>query len=183
MASGRSLGIDPISQKTKQCVFDCIYSQVDRALPSLIRRKNFVPAKGIVSEVRKLPKKTKIDYLTFSGNGEPTLAKNLGGIDRRSKKIRKEPVAVITNSSLLGERNVIIDLMRADLVMAKLDACSQELLKLVNNPLKSIVLSKIISNLKQFRRVYKKVLALQIMFVEKNMNHAGRIARFIAQNL
>ena len=87
-----------------------------------MRRKIFVPTYSIISEIRKLPGNTKIDYLTFSGSGEPTLAKNLGELIKEVKKIRKEPVAVITNSALLGEREVREDLLKADLVMAKLDA-------------------------------------------------------------
>jgi len=178
---GRSLGIDPISQRTKQCVFDCIYCQVGRALPCSMRRKIFVPTKSIISEIRQLPKKTKIDYLTFSGSGEPTLAKNLGELIEEVKKIRKEPVAVITNSSLLGKKDVREDLLKADFVMAKLDASSQELLKIVNNPVKSIIFSDLISDLKHLRRVYKKILALQIMFVQENIDQAGSIARIAGQ--
>ncbi|MFH1092545.1 MAG: radical SAM protein [Candidatus Omnitrophota bacterium] len=178
---GTSLGIDPISQKTKQCVFDCGYCQLGRALPCFARRKIFVPTKSIVSEISRLSEKVKIDFLTFSGSGEPTLAKNLGELITEVKKIRKEPVAVITNSSLLGRKDVRADLLKADLVMAKLDASTQEMLKIVNNPLKSIMFSDLILNLKHLRRVYKKVLALQIMFVKENFDHAGSIARIAAQ--
>ncbi len=178
---GRSLGIDPISQRTKQCVFDCVYCQVGRALPCSVRRKVFVPTKSIVSEIRQLPKGTKIDYLTFSGSGEPTLAKNLGELIEEVKKIRKEPVAVITNSSLLGKKDVRESLLKADLVMAKLDASSQELLKVVNNPAKSIVFSDLVLDLKYLRRVYKKILALQIMFIQENIDCAAGIARIAGQ--
>lgn len=173
---GASLGIDALSQKTKQCGFDCIYCQVGRAKPSPMCRKIFVPTKKIISEIRKLPKNTKIDYLTFSGNGEPTLAKNMGELIEEVKKIREEPVAVITNSALLGRKAVRDDLLKADLVMAKLDASSQELLKIVNNPNRSIVFSDLVLNLKKFRRDYKKIFALQIMFVKENCGYADSIA-------
>ena len=173
---GASLGIDPISQRTKQCGFDCIYCQVGRAKPVSMRRKIFVPTEKIISELRELPAKTKIDYLTFSGNGEPALAKNLGELIEEVKKIRKEPVAVITNSSMLRERKVREELLKADLVMAKLDASSSELLRAINNPVNTIVFSEIILSLKKFRLVYKKIFALQIMFIQKNLNNAQSIA-------
>ncbi|MCG2712124.1 MAG: radical SAM protein [Candidatus Omnitrophica bacterium] len=178
---GASLGIDPISHSLKQCVFDCIYCQVGRAVPCSMRRKIFVPTYSIVSEISRLPKTLKIDYLTFSGRGEPTLARNLGELIEEVKKIRKEPVAVITNSSLLGKKDVREELLKADLVMAKLDASTQALLKVVNNPVKSIIFAELISNLKHLRRVYKKILALQIMFVKENFNHARSIARIAAE--
>jgi len=178
---GRSLGIDPISQKTKQFVFDCVYCQIGRARSSSARRKIFVPIAGIIAEIKKLPINAGIDYLTFSGSGEPTLAKNLAELIEKIKKIRKEPVAVITNSCLLGKKEVREDISKADLIMAKLDASSKEMLKAVNNPLKSIVFSDILLNLKRLRRSYKKILTLQIMFAKENINYAGSIAHIAGE--
>jgi len=150
-------------------------------VPCPVRRRIYVPAKKIIDELKQLPK-IKTDYITFSGNGEPTLAKNLGELIRKIKKLRKEPVAVLTNSSLLDKKEVQKDLSVADLVMAKLDAGSQKVLTQVNHPHKSIVLKKIIKGIKQFRCRYNGALALQIMFVKENIEHAESIAR-IAQGL
>jgi len=66
----------------------------------------------------------KIDYITFSGTGEPTLAANLGQMIKEVKKIRCEKIAVLTNSSLMHREDVQKDLACADLVVAKLDASS-----------------------------------------------------------
>lgn len=178
---GRSLGIDPISQKLKQCIFDCVYCQVGRAAPCPLRRKVYVPSEKIIDEIRQLPR-VKIDYITFSGGGEPTLAENLGELIRKIKKLRREPVAVITNASLLNRKDVQQELMYADLVMPKLDASSQKAIKLVNHPHKSITLKKIIKGIKKFRQRYKGVLALQIMFVKENMKYAKDIAK-LAQEI
>ena len=91
---GRSLGVDPLSQKNKICTFDCIYCQVGRAKPSQVQRKIYVPTKDIIQEIKNLPK-IKADYITFSGKGEPTLAKNLGILIKQIKKIRKAEVKKI----------------------------------------------------------------------------------------
>ena len=74
---GRSLGVDAISQKEKQCSFDCVYCQIGRAKPIARRRKIFVPTEDILDELKRLPR-VPLDYITFSGMGEPTLAKNIG---------------------------------------------------------------------------------------------------------
>ena len=94
---GRSLGIDPISSFQKTCTFDCVYCQSGRTEVFSTRREVFVPTEALIQELNSLPE-VSIDYITFAGNGEPTLAKNLGGMIRAVKIIRREKIAVITNS-------------------------------------------------------------------------------------
>lgn len=173
---GQSLGIDPLSQPRKICTFDCVYCQLGRARPEAGRRRVFVPTRQILEELRQLPC-VKIDYITFSGNGEPTLAKNLGALIRRAKKIRPEPVAVITNATLLSRPDVRRELMAADFVMAKLDAATSGLWQRVNHPARGTRWQDIVGGIKSFRRHYRGVLALQMMFVRENLADAARLAR------
>jgi wyosine [tRNA(Phe)-imidazoG37] synthetase (radical SAM superfamily) len=102
---GSSLGIDAISGKEKICTFDCVYCQLGRTGILSSQRRVFVPADEIIRELVSLPF-LKIDYITFSGSGEPTLAKNLGRIIKAIKKIRKVKIAVLTNASLIGRKDV-----------------------------------------------------------------------------
>ena len=173
---GSSLGIDPISGRKKVCSFDCVYCQLGRTGTRTGKRKVFVPAEKIIGELKDLPP-VEIDYITFSGRGEPTLAANLGEMIAGVKKIRKEPVAVITNASLMDRKEVRKDLLRADIVVAKLDASSEGLLRKVNKPVKGIRLSGIIGGMKKFLKSYTGKFALQIMFVEANEERAKGIAR------
>ncbi len=172
---GRSLGIDPLSQKDKICSFDCLYCQLGKTrFPTLIR-DDFVSEKEILKELRSFPP-VNIDYITFSGRGEPTLAKNLGQIIAAVKGVRPEPVAVITNSSLMDRPDVREELSRADLVICKLDACSQESFELINQPVKGIELETILKGIKAFKKHFPGRLALQIMFLKENIKYARRIA-------
>lgn len=172
---GKSLGIDPLSSRQKTCTFDCVYCQAGKteAFPS--DRELFVSTKDLVEELRSLPE-VEIDYITFAGNGEPTLAKNLGEMIRAVKIFRKEKVAVITNASLIGRKDVQEDLLAADLVEAKLDAFSPDSLKRVNRPGAGISWEDIWEGLKAFRKIYRGRLALQIMFVPANRASAREIA-------
>ena len=172
---GCSLGIDPISGEEKVCTFDCVYCQVGAKKASARERKIFVPAKAIIEEIKSLPD-VKIDYITFSGKGEPTLAKNLGEIIKGIKNIRRDKIAVITNASLIDRKDVQGDLRLTDLVMAKLDACSEVLLGKINKPAKDIRFDRILKGMSEFRAGYKGKFALQIMFVEGNKNSAGALA-------
>jgi len=173
---GSSLGIDPISKNEKICTFDCIYCQIGKTRCLTDERKIFVPSKEIIKELNSLPP-LNIDYITFSGTGEPTLAENLGEMIKAVRGIRKEKIAVLTNSSLMHRDNVIKDLFLADLVVAKLDAPSQDIFELVNQPAKNIRIDGVIHAIKDFRSCYKGRLALQIMFMEENKNCAKEIAR------
>ncbi|MGB2601721.1 MAG: radical SAM protein [Candidatus Omnitrophota bacterium] len=173
---GSSLGIDPISDEKKICSFDCIYCQLGKTKVHTKKRKVFIPTEKVIEEIKSLPS-VDIDYITFSGRGEPTLAKNLGKIITEVKRIRKEPVAVLTNAGLLYDKEVRKDLSQADFVVAKLDAFSEEIFKKINRPVRGINLSKVIEGIKKFLRNYRGKLALQIMFVKENEKYAKEIAQ------
>ena len=175
---GSSLGIDPLAGKGKICTFDCIYCQLPSGpIGNKIsdERKIFVPVAEIIEELHLLPP-VQIDYVTFSGTGEPTLAKNLGRMIEAIKKIRNEKIAVLTNSSLLGRKDVQDDLLLADFVAAKLDASSQGAFEIINRPMETIDIKDIISGIKKFKTIFKGKLALQIMFIEENKKYAQEIA-------
>lgn len=124
---GSSLGIDPLSKGEKVCTFDCVYCQIGKTKLLTDKRETFVTVRDIVEELDSLPP-IEIDYITFSGTGEPTLAENLGQMMKAIKKIRNEKIAVLTNSSLMHREDVQKDLFTADLVVAKLDASSKTFL-------------------------------------------------------
>jgi wyosine [tRNA(Phe)-imidazoG37] synthetase (radical SAM superfamily) len=178
---GRSLGIDPVSKGRKVCSFDCLYCQIGKTGFLTDERAVFIDSADIIEELNLLPP-LEIDYITFSGAGEPTLAANLGEMIVSIKKIRKEKIAVISNSSLFDREDVRQDLRSADFVIAKLDAPTQEILTAVNQPVRTIDFERIVSGIQAFKKVFKGKLALQIMFIEQNKKAAQDIAR-IAQEI
>lgn len=173
---GRSLGIDPISTKLKTCSFNCVYCQVGKTVNLSSKRQVFVKKNEIIKELKSLPK-AKIDYITFSGMGEPTLAENLGELIKTVKKIRPEKVAVLTNSSMMRLKNVRKDLIEADFVIAKLDASNQKVFEKIDKPAKNLKLKQIIRSIKNFKKIHKGKLALQIMFTSENKKYAGQMAK------
>ena len=118
----------------------------------------------------------EIDYITFSGMGEPTLASNLGEVIQAAKKKFGVPVVVLTNSSLLYQHDVRKELTFADVVAAKLDVPNQKLLELINRP-RDIQFGQILDGIKKFRNEFTGKLALQIMFMNQNESWADHIAR------
>lgn len=174
---GASLGIDLLSREEKICSFDCVYCQLGRTDLLTIDRGLYVATEALLGEIAALPPEVQIDTVTFSGRGEPTLAENLGEAIAAVKRLRREPVAVLTNSSLIGREEVRADLERADLVVAKLDAPTAELLRAINRPAAGVAFEGILAGLIAFRHQYRGRLAIQIMFVPENREAADELAR------
>ena len=104
------------------------------------------------------------------------MAENLGALIRAVRNVRREAVAVITNSSLINRQDVRDELSQADFVIAKLDASSRESFISINRPYKGIGFDAIIAGMKEFRKHFKGKLALQVMFIRENLKDAEEIA-------
>ena len=172
---GRSLGVDMVSQTEKTCSFDCAYCQLGQTRRHTAERREFVSIARLAEELAQLPP-LELDYVTFSGTAEPTLAANLGEAIITVKERFATPVAVLTNSSLMPSLQVRRELARADEVVAKLDAPTEELLRRVNRPVPGITLERILEALHSFRDEYQGRLALQMMFYQANREEAEALA-------
>jgi wyosine [tRNA(Phe)-imidazoG37] synthetase (radical SAM superfamily) len=159
---GRSLGVDPIGV-TSTCSFNCVYCQLGDIQQQTVRRQVFVSTKQILRDLRTVPPQAAFDVVTISGSGEPTLALNLADILSCIKEQTLQPVAVLTNGTLLDDPKVRADLGRANSVAVKLDAVSPEQLRRVNRPVAGVDLATILSGLALFRLEYQGNLAIQTM--------------------
>ncbi len=173
---GRSLGVDLLCARGKICSFDCVYCQLGRTTSFAVKRREFVSTARLAEELKGV-QGIAADYVTFSGTGEPTLASNLGHAIDIAKSTLHLPVAVLTNSSLISREDVQDDLVKADVVVAKLDAHNQELFRRVNRPVAGLMLGDIIEGIKLFRSKFMGKLCLQILFVQANKNFAVEIAQ------
>lgn len=162
---GFSLGVDILPSKT--CTLDCIYCQLGSTPEKTVRRGEYFSTDSVLGQIEKaLSSGQKIDYITFSGSGEPTLNATLGKLIREIKKITDVPVAVLTNSTLLSDASVRRALQPADLVVPSLDAAAQVEFIAVNRPHASLKIEDIIGSLKKFRQEFKGQIWLEIMLVK-----------------
>jgi wyosine [tRNA(Phe)-imidazoG37] synthetase (radical SAM superfamily) len=161
---GRSLGIDLVPHKI--CTYDCIYCQIGSTTEKTLVRKEYVPVREILEEVKRFLKEetSSIDHLSLSGSGEPTLHSKIRLVIEGIKAITSIPVAVITNGSLLCEETIRRDLLRADIVLPSLDAVSLEIFAKINRPRPGFSIEKVIEGLVEFRKVYKGQIWLEILF-------------------
>jgi wyosine [tRNA(Phe)-imidazoG37] synthetase (radical SAM superfamily) len=160
---GRSLGIDPIGP-ISTCSFGCVYCQLGTIQQKTDQRRIFLSTEKILRDLSSFAP-WNADAVTFSGNGEPTLALNLGELVCEAKEMTNRQTVVLTNSSLLFDAQVRLELAHADVVCAKLDAPSEHLLKLINRPIPGINLCDLLAGLTLFRQTYTGRLAIQTMMI------------------
>ncbi len=177
---GRSLGVDMVSQQAKTCSFDCAYCQLGPTRYHTAQRREFVSIARLKKELEELPP-LELEYVTFSGTAEPTLAVNLREAITAVRGHLPVPVAVLSNSSLMSDPKVRADLALADAVVAKLDAPTEALFRRVNRPAPGITLARIVEALCLFRQEYHGRLALQMMFFDANESCAEALAGLARQ--
>jgi wyosine [tRNA(Phe)-imidazoG37] synthetase (radical SAM superfamily) len=162
---GFSLGVDIIPFKT--CTLDCVYCQLGSTGRATVRRRSWFPPEAILAQIKEaIDSGQRIDVITFSGSGEPTLSRDLGFLIRSIKKMTGIPVAVLTNGTLLGRRDVRRDLAAADIVGPSLDAVPAALFRRVNRPHASLDNRKVIDGLVRFRDEFAGEIRLEIMLVK-----------------
>ncbi|HNQ89363.1 MAG TPA: radical SAM protein [Verrucomicrobiota bacterium] len=159
---GRSLGVDLVPFKT--CTYDCIYCQCGRTTRKTVERREWVPTEAVLEELEcKLD--TRPDYITLSGSGEPTLHSALGRIIRQIRSMTRIPVAVLTNGSLLWQKEVRDELAAADLVLPSLDAPDAEQFARINRPHPEITFDRLVEGLDRLRREFPGQYWLEVMLL------------------
>ncbi len=178
---GRSLGVDVVPFKT--CTYDCIYCQLGPTTRKTVAREYHVPVARVLDELTSaLEAGATPDYVTVSGSGEPTLCQGLAELIAGIKSRTAIPVAVLTNGSLLWQREVREDMAAADLVIPSLDAGDPEMFAIVNRPDPAITFEKMVSGLHEFRQGFAGAIWLEVFLLEgltATPRHVEKIAGFV----
>lgn len=165
---GRSLGINNIPPKI--CSYACVYCQLGKTYQMKTELTEFYSSEQIFDKVREKVEKSRekgeqIDYITFVSDGEPTLDINLGQEIRLIKSLGIK-VAVISNSSLLGQEKVIKNLMEADLISLKVDSVDENIWKKINRPHRKLKLRAILKDILEFTNIFKGEIITETMLLE-----------------
>ena len=166
---GKSLGMNNIISP-KVCSYGCVYCQAGKTTRKSIKRENFfkpeVVFEKVEQHIEKLSKENYPDYLTFVSNGEPTLDINLGKAIELLKSL-EIPIAVITNASLLFNKQVRDDLNMADWVSLKMDAGDNDTWHKINRPAQGLNFEKIIESINLFADEYNGILCTETMLINE----------------
>lgn len=160
---GKSLGVDLLCVDSI-CSFECVYCQLGKINRLTTNRDVFVTTEKVLEDLKNCEWQ-KAEVITFSGSGEPTLAKNLGEVIENIKDLTAKMIVVLTNSTLLHLPEVRKEISQADKIFCKLDAWSDETLRKINRPGEGISLVSIVSGIKLLRREFKGFLAIQTMIL------------------
>jgi wyosine [tRNA(Phe)-imidazoG37] synthetase (radical SAM superfamily) len=160
---GRSLGINLSPVSYKACSFNCVYCHYGwtKCLKDdLSLLENDLPEPDEVKEALDefLKKGSEFDYITFSGNGEPTLHPQFDEIvdlvaETKNRYSPDKKIAILSNSSTLHKKDVVRALKKIDLRIMKLDCGEPKTFSRVNRPYKSIDYNEIVKNLKSVKGI------------------------------
>jgi wyosine [tRNA(Phe)-imidazoG37] synthetase (radical SAM superfamily) len=156
---GRSLGINLFPGDEKRCPFDCVYCQygwTPRTAVHLEREIIHLPTPreveaAVARALDSLPEPPA--YLTFSGNGEPTLHPDFPEMVDRLVTLRNRlgggmRTAVLSNSARVTEPNIRGALARLDVRIMKLDCGTEEAFRRYNRPALEVSLEGITEGLR-----------------------------------
>jgi wyosine [tRNA(Phe)-imidazoG37] synthetase (radical SAM superfamily) len=173
---GRSLGINLLPPRRKLCTFDCVYCQYGSAAPLSSRPlpSGLPSVSAVVREVEEAigRQESPPDYLTFSGNGEPTLHPDFPEIvdeilllrDRACPEAR---VAILSNSSQAHRPEIRKAIELLDDPIMKLDAGDAATLSLISRPASVVTFEKIIEGLAEM-----PLLIIQTMIISGQPQNA-----------
>ena len=154
---GSSLGVNLLPQRGKLCNFDCIYCEcgwnsdgrADTVLPTAEEVR--------IQLERKLSQLagTRLDSITFSGDGEPTLNPDFAQIIDDTLRLRdrycpEARVSVLSNATRAHLPRIFEALRRVDNPIMKIDAPTNRLAALINKPAPGYDVAHVVEALERF---------------------------------
>lgn len=162
---GVSLGVDLVPYKT--CSLNCVYCECGDTTDLTSAVAEYVPTDEVIAELDGYcAASPRLDVITFSGSGEPTLHSGIGRIiDHIKDRYPRYRVAVLTNGTMLRDPAVRRSIARADIVVPSLDAASRQAFARICRPGAGITPEDVIRGLVEFRRGFTGKLYLEIFVV------------------
>ncbi len=157
---GFSLGINLLPVNSKLCNFNCVYCECGWTDLYSIEKVVFYKRDEIKLQLEKSLidlkiKNVKLDSITFAGNGEPTMHPQFykiidDVIDLRNYYFPECKISVLSNSLMLGNDKIIDALKKIGNRILKLDAGTEKMFQLINQPLNKRTLNWVVSQLMKF---------------------------------
>lgn len=174
---GISLGVDLVPRKV--CSLDCVYCEVGKTTKLTTDQKEYIPLEKLKTELTHyFQNNPNPDYITFSGYGEPTLNRRIGDVMQFIKQIKPHiPMAVLTNGTLLNQKEVRDALLKADLILPSLDAATKAGFEKINRPDPLLDIEEIIQGLIDFSAEYTGKIWLEVFILpDYNTNEQELLA-------
>jgi len=166
---GISLGVD-LSPSKKQCNFDCLYCELEGA-KTVDKMDTYPSVIEVINAIKdNFQKHSKIDVITLTANGEPTLYPKLNELVDEINKIKgKTKTLILSNGSTIYKNDVFNTLLKIDTVKLSLDCVSEKCFKKLDRVNKNVETKKIVPAMCDFSKQTKNDFVLEILFV-KDLN-------------
>lgn len=166
---GISLGVD-LSPNSKQCNFDCLYCELKPA-KTTDSMQTYPSVQEVIGAIQESFKKhPKIDVITITANGEPTLYPLLDELITKIDEIKGEAkTLILSNGSTIYKSEVFDALLKFDTVKLSLDCVSESCFKKLDRVHKGIEIDKIVDAMVAFKNATKHFFVLEVLFV-KDLN-------------
>ena len=176
---GVSLGIDLVKPKT--CSLDCVYCEARATTLLTTERREYVPVDQVLDELdRTLAARPKLDWITFSGSGEPTLNSGIGRVvDHLKSRYPQYRVCLLTNATLLGDPKLREEIADVDLVVPSLDGSDPAEFAAVNRPAPDVSFSGLVDAITSFSHATRSQVKLELFIVPGVNDSDASIARFV----
>ncbi len=163
---GISLGVDLVPHKT--CTLNCVYCECGKTTNLTLKRKEYVSIELVKKELKAfLSSNPKLDFITFSGSGEPTLHSGIGKIVTFLKSNYPQyKIALLTNGTLFYQPHVIEEILDVDIVKVSFDAASHKNFISINRPHSGLELPQIVDGLIHLRKKFTKQLWVEVFLVQ-----------------
>ncbi|MBD5259388.1 MAG: radical SAM protein [Bacteroides sp.] len=157
---GSSLGVNLSPRDGKVCSFDCLYCEAgfNAQGPGTTGLPSREEVGRLLEEKLLTMKKNgdRLDVITFSGNGEPTMHPDFEGIIEDTIGLRDRyfpdvKISVLSNSTRLGSESVCRALRRVDNNLLKLDSALTPTIRLLDRPVNpDFTAEKVIEQIARF---------------------------------
>ncbi len=179
---GNSLGINPLPLGRKICTFNCIYCQYGWTNRNIFSRKNtadLFPRINVIKRALEARMENlrsadiPVKYVTFAGNGEPTLHPEFSALvdmvrELRDRYFPEARTAVLSNSTTVMKGEVREGLHKLDKRIMKLDVGSQDQLVAINAPIVDVTFKEIVEGLKTLESC-----TIQSLFISGRVSNAS----------
>ena len=176
---GVSLGVDLVRPKT--CSLNCIYCEAQATTNLTLKRMEYVPIDAVIRELDEvLSRHPQLDYVTFSGSGEPTLNSGIGRVVEWLKQHYPEyRLCLLTNGFALGDPELRREIAAIDRVVPSLDASNQEEFEAINRPAPGLDFDRFVADLNDYCKTTKSEVFLELFIVPGVNDSDESIARFV----
>ncbi len=176
---GTSLGVNLMPNDGKVCSFDCLYCEA--GFNAQGAGKAGISPREEVRDALEAKLKAmaaageRLDVITFSGNGEPTLHPDFLGVVNdvialRDKYFPNVKISVLSNSTMIGREGVAEALLKVDNNILKLDSAVEATMRAIDRPAsKEFTVDWVVEHLKRFR--HQCIIQTMMVRGEHNGEH------------